>query len=338
MPLDSLDKEILATIDLASRTGSKVIGEHVGRSPQVIEYRLKSLEKRGIVRGFYPIVDAFRLGFRYCRLFAKLSDFSPKTVRSITAFVRKTPSVLWCYRMNGDHDIVVVFWTTSLREFDALSLEFLTLPGLQSVTFNQNQVFQLDQYHLSRALEGNIERKVTIKETEETISIDSLDQLILSSLGDNARQPYSKIARSCGASDKVVAYRIQRMEEQGILCGFRPLLNWNVLGRLFFKVFIQLNISRPGIREGILTYLSTTPELLYVIHGVGNPGDIDIEIVVPTYEALFEYVEKVRSRFPNAVRSFSHYHFTDCYKVNYFPLSRHTARHRVIYSSPIPPR
>jgi Lrp/AsnC family leucine-responsive transcriptional regulator len=326
MALDSLDKEILATIDLASRTGSKAIGEHVGRSPQVIEYRLKTLEKRGIVRGFYPIVDAFRLGFRYCRLFAKLSDFSPKVVRSIATFVRKTPSVLWCYRMNGDHNIVVVFWTTSLREFDALSLQFLTLPGLQPVTFNQNQVFQLDQYHISRVLEGNISSKVTIKETEETVCIDPLDQLILSSLGDNARQPYSKIARSCGTSDKVVAYRIQRMEEQSILCGFRPIVNWSALGRLFFKVFLQLDISRTAIREKVLSHLSTTPELLYVIHGVGNPGDIDIEVVVPTYEALFEYVEKVRSRFPGAVRSFSHYHFTDCYKVNYFPLSQRTAR------------
>ncbi len=326
MALDSLDKEILATIDLASRTGSKAIGEHVGRSPQVIEYRLKSLEKRGIVRGFYPIVDAFRLGFRYCRLFAKLSDFSPKVVRSITTFVQKTPSVLWCYRMNGDHNIVVVFWTTSLREFDALSQQFLTLPGVQSITYNQNQVFQLDQYHISRALQGNIARKVTIKETEETVYIDSLDQRILSSLGGNARQPYSKIARSCGTSDKVVAYRIQRMEENGILCGFRPIVDWSTLGRLFFKIFLQLDISRPGIREKILSYLINTPELLYVVQGVGNPGDIDIEIVVPTYEALFEYVERARTRFPSAVRSFSHYHFTDCYKVNYFPLSQHTAR------------
>jgi Lrp/AsnC family leucine-responsive transcriptional regulator len=322
MTFDSLDREILATIDLVPRTGSKAIAERVGRSPQVIEYRLKSLEKRGIVGGFYPIVDAFKLGFRYCRLFVKLADFTPKVVRSITTFVRKTPSVLWCYRMHGDHNIVVVFWTRSLREFDALSLQFLTLPGLQSVTFNQNQVFQLDQYHVSRALKGNIRDKVTIQETEETASVDSLDQLILSSLGGNARQPYSRIAHSCGTSDKVVAYRIQRMEESGILCGFRPIINWSALGRFFFKILLQLDSSRAGLREKVLNYVTTTPELLYVIHGVGNPGDIDIEIVVPTYEALFEYVEKVRTRFPSAVRSFSHYHFTDCYKVNYFPLNQ----------------
>jgi DNA-binding Lrp family transcriptional regulator len=328
MSLDSLDKEILVTVDLASRTGSKAIGEHLGRSPQVIEYRLKSLQKRGIVRGFYPIIDAFRLGFRYCRLFAKLSDFSPKVVRNITTFAQKSPSVLWCYRMNGDYNIVVVFWTRSLEEFDTLSLQFLTLPGVQSVTYNQNQVFQLEQHHISRVLDGTFGRKAIIKETTNTVSIDSLDQLILGSLAKNARQPYSRIATSCGTSDKVVSYRIQRMEESGILLGYRPIIDWGVLGLLFFKVFFQLDISRPGIRRKVLNYLSTTPELVYVVHGVGTPGDIDIEIIVPTYEALFEYVEKVRRKFPGAIRAFSHSHFTECFKVNYFPLTNVPAKKR----------
>jgi DNA-binding Lrp family transcriptional regulator len=118
------------------------------------------------------------------------------------------------------------------------------------------------------------------------------------------------------------------MEESGILLGYRPIIDWGVLGLLFFKVFFQLDISRPGIRRKVLNYLSTTPELVYVVHGVGTPGDIDIEIIVPTYEALFEYVEKVRRKFPGAIRAFSHSHFTECFKVNYFPLTNVPAKKR----------
>jgi DNA-binding Lrp family transcriptional regulator len=322
MSLDALDTEILLTLDLGSRISTSALAEKLARSQQVIEYRLRSLAKRGIVQGYYPVIDSFKLGFRYCRLFVQVADLSPSVVRSIATFASKTPQVLWCYRMNGDFNLVCGFWATSLKEFESLSARFLALKGIHTVAYNQNQVFRLDQYHITRALNRTQVRCVTIEETEHILTVDELDRGILAQLSEEARQPFSRIARVCKTSDKVVAYRIQRMEERGILRGYRPIINWDKLGLLFLKVFLRIDTAQLKLKEAVIAYLSATPELIYVVHGVGSPGEIDIEIVVPSYEGLFEYVERLRKRFPGVVKSFTHHHFTDCYKVNYFPEMR----------------
>ena len=322
MKLDDLDKTLLSALDFGPRSGVKPLVESLGRSQQVLDYRLRNLQKRGFVLGFYPVIDTYRLGYRYCRLFVQLSDLSPRQIKSIKSFVSKRSEVLWCYRMEGEYNLVLVFWTRSLQEFEYISNDFLSLVGASVLAVNQNQVYRLEHFPIAQVLLGEPHKPVVLSESSETIEIDSLDRDVLRALSADSRQSFSMLAKRCKTSDKVVAYRISRLEERAIIRGYRPLIAWGAAGYLFFKLFIQLDHSKPQIVEKMYTYLGSTPELLYVVRGVGAPGEIDVEVAVKGYPELFALIDRLRDKFPGAIRSLHHYHFTECLKVNYFPLGR----------------
>lgn len=319
MKLDELDCNLVAHLDFGARIGIKRIAEILGRSLQVLDYRLRALQKGGVIRGFYPVIDSFRLGYRYGRLMIQLADLSDSQIKGIQNFVKRTPAVLWCYRMEGDFNLIIVFWTRSLEEFDKLSSQILAVIGHAVLSINQSQVYKLEHFPVSQVLLNQPNDAIVIQEQGDSIEIDTLDQKILAVLSNDARVPFLNLAKVCGTSDKVAAYRIDRLEESGVVRGYRPLIAWEKAGYLFFKVFIRIDYSKQGSKSKLDSYLKKCPELLYMVHVVGAPGDIDVEIVVPGYLELFSFIERLRAKFPGAIRSVSHYHFTDCYKVNYFP-------------------
>jgi DNA-binding Lrp family transcriptional regulator len=241
-------------------------------------------------------------------------------VAKIAAFAKKTPQVLWCYQMNGRYNLVLSFWARSVREFEQLTLAFLTQHGDAIDDYNQDQIYRLRHFSIDRLLGKRSSCTVDIEESTETFIIDDLDRSILRALTTDSRQPYNAIAKTCGTSDKVVAYRVERLEERKIIRGYRPIINWPLLGRYHWKVFIRLNLTKKGITQKALDYIYKTPEVFCTLHGVGFPGEIDIEVVLDSYKGLFEYIDKLQQAFPGCVKSYEHLEFTAVHKVDYLPL------------------
>ena len=69
MLLDDLDRRILSALDFGPRQGLANLVEDLGISPQLLDYRLKSLQKKGVLIGFRAVIDSFKLGFIYSSLF-----------------------------------------------------------------------------------------------------------------------------------------------------------------------------------------------------------------------------------------------------------------------------
>jgi DNA-binding Lrp family transcriptional regulator len=319
--LDSLDQEILAALDFGARQGLSPITEKVDISPQLLDYRLKSLHKRGVLIGFRPVIDSFKLGFLYYRLFVRLSDTSPQRVARIAAFARRTRQVLWCYQMRGRFNLVLSFWARSLREFEQLSYSFLTEHGEAISEYNQDQIYRLRHMSIDRLMGKRRSRIVDIEESPETFTLDRLDQAILRTLTRDSRQPFNMLAKHCKTSDKVAAYRIERLESRGIIKGYRPILNWPLLGKFHWKLFIRLNLSAPSVVEKVLKYIAASPEVFCILYGVGFPGEVDAEIVVNSHAGVFEYMEQLQAALPSCVLSYEQHEFTAVHKVDYLPLS-----------------
>lgn len=73
----------------------------------------------------------------------------------------------------------------------------------------------------------------------EIMKLDAKDRQILYELDLNARQSDSEIAKKCRLSREVVAYRINRLQKEGIVRGFLTILNHHALGYLCFRVFLK---------------------------------------------------------------------------------------------------
>ncbi|HJQ08263.1 MAG TPA: winged helix-turn-helix transcriptional regulator [Candidatus Saccharimonadales bacterium] len=69
--------------------------------------------------------------------------------------------------------------------------------------------------------------------------LDQLDKKILQVLEINARQSKAKIAEQLGVSKTVITYRVNRLEKNGIIKGYKYISNQAALGLLSFGLLIK---------------------------------------------------------------------------------------------------
>lgn len=99
--------------------------------------------------------------------------------------------------------------------------------------------------------------------------IDGIDTQILTVLQDNCRTSNAEIARRVDLAPSAVFERIRKLEEKGVIRGYRADIDPKALdvGQLAF-IFIRSN-DRPG-SDGTAAALAAIPEILEVHHVAGE--------------------------------------------------------------------
>ncbi len=165
----------------------------------------------------------------------------------------------------------------------------------------------------------NETKEIHIKETEERVKIDEIDKNILRLIVDNARTPLTDIARALKLNPKVVANRIKKLEKEKLIEGYRPIINHNLLGFTYYKLWINLNnINKEKLRS-LKNYIKNNPITLYIVEGISLPGDLDIEIMVNTSQELFDFIKDLRTKFPTMIGDYKTFIFHETKKVRYLP-------------------
>lgn len=124
--------------------------------------------------------------------------------------------------------------------------------------------------------------------------IDQTDLLLLEELQQNARTPYSELARRVGLSTPSVIDRIRRMEETGVLLGYRAQVNPAALG-LGIRAFVKVTVAGDRI-AAFATLARSIPEILECHRVTGNESFLaqvavrDMDHLEQVLDSLMPYV------------------------------------------------
>ena len=75
--LDLKDRKILYHLDFNSRQSFSKLGRKVGLHKDVIGYRLKRLQEKGIIKGFFTVINYPKIGFNYYRFYFSFAKQNP---------------------------------------------------------------------------------------------------------------------------------------------------------------------------------------------------------------------------------------------------------------------
>lgn len=114
-------------------------------------------------------------------------------------------------------------------------------------------------------------------------TIDRLDVEILGKLTQNARAGIAELAIELGVSRNTVQLRIRRLEEAGILMGFRPIINLSAIG-MPVQALISLELDQRAL-GAIVEGLERLPEVLEVKIQAGRE-DLLVHVAISSLEAL----------------------------------------------------
>lgn len=93
------------------------------------------------------------------------------------------------------------------------------------------------------------------------VTIDATDRKILGYLIRNARMPFLEIARECGISGAAIHQRVKKMEEAGVIRGFRLEVDPRALG-YEVSAMVGIRISDPTMNFEIVEGLKQIPEVV----------------------------------------------------------------------------
>ncbi|MEV7429936.1 MULTISPECIES: Lrp/AsnC family transcriptional regulator [unclassified Nocardioides] len=114
-------------------------------------------------------------------------------------------------------------------------------------------------------------------------TIDRLDVEILARLTANARVGVAELASALGVSRTTVQLRMRRLETEGILLGFQPVIDLSRVG-LPVRATVTLEIDQ-RLMGAIVEGLSALPEVLEVRIQAGRE-DLLAQVAIASLEEL----------------------------------------------------
>lgn len=126
-----------------------------------------------------------------------------------------------------------------------------------------------------------------------TPNLDGTDLRILAELVENSKQSYVEIGRKLALHPNVVAYRVNRLEEAGIIREYTTLVDFSKLG-LSEQVIVAANFPPNTSRDDILKQICDIPETVNVISSLGTPEGL-VFIVARNKEDVNAVLSKLRS-------------------------------------------
>ncbi len=317
--LDLQDRKLLFALDFDARATLSSLGKTVRISKQGADYKIRNLMKTGVILGFYPVVNVPKLGFLYCRILLTFQNRTVAVEQKLFKYLKEHEKVFWLFSMQGQFDALAVIWIRHISEIndflDQLYSKFGVYIKGKEIAIASDVI-----HYQQRYLIGTDETKeIHIREAEAPVSIDRLDSQIINKLSENARATLVEIANSVGASPRVVAYRLRHMENEGLIEGYRTIINYNKLGLTYYKVFLSLSSTPLEEKKKLLEYIRSSRIVIYRVDGIGLHAEIDFEVIVGSELQLSKFMKELSYKFPGIIGEYSTVMFTETLKVKYLP-------------------
>lgn len=119
---DEKDVKILIKLSKNARISLLNLSESLGMTPETISYRIKQLEKKGIIQGYRAMIDVHKMGYEFYKAEIRLSKY--EGINSIMSFCHRHPNIYQVDKTIGGETLEVEFHVKSLNEMLKIMDEF----------------------------------------------------------------------------------------------------------------------------------------------------------------------------------------------------------------------
>jgi DNA-binding Lrp family transcriptional regulator len=316
--LDVKDRKILLALDMDARQPDSKIAAAVGLSKQLTNYRIKRLEKQNIIQSYYPVIDHTKLGLKLYRIGIKLENVTKKKEQEILYFLKKHTS--WIVSVLGKWDIWMALHVKDEYEFMEFWDQFYNKYGfyiekrwisLMTRFWNYERSFIFPE-------KGGRDKLFLLGQHHEISKVNDIDRQILQELTRNARQPTLEISKNLNQTERIVRYRLKRLEKQKAVLGYRSFVNTSRLGYKYYKLFIQLKETKKEDIRNIRSYIQNNPNVVYSTEALGG-YDFELEVHFRDSQDLINFISDMKETFPMFIKDVEHMEYIKEHKVTYYP-------------------
>jgi len=301
--LDRKDREILFHLSLNSRASLAELSKKTKLSKEVIHYRLKNLEKSGIIEGYYAVVNTYKIGKVFFRVYMKTINMTTKIENEFIEFLKNHPKVTWIVEVDGDLDFLYVVWANDIIEFEKVYKEINDRFGkyIEEKFFSvMTNVYYFKYKYLVGRQDGTF--KLTGGELEYP-KLDDLDLKLISLLSNQGRMPLVEIANKFNTNPKLIKTRMKRLEKLGIITCYNVKINHKLLGYTQRKVMLNLNDISSETIQKIISFLTFHSSTIYITIAIGQ-YDLEFEMMEKSHEDFHLLLKELKNLFPGLIKEY----------------------------------
>ena len=295
--LDSKDRKIIKELWMNARQTNSSLAKKAGLSREVVDYRVKKLEERDMIQGFMTLVDSGLLGYTTFNVFLRLKDFQQSN--EITQKIRKDTHVKWLITLSGRYDLFFVMIEKNRKGFDRrlnrILQDYQHNIARYHVLNSVEMIKDVSTLNLSAEALESFHYEESFEPWDADVRIDVLDYEILRAISRNCRLTTVEIAKKIGEkiTPAAVSYRIKKLESQRVIRGYRPILNLNRMGYLWYLLLFNLNSIPDDLRNRLKGSLKQNTNIIYADKTLGE-WNLRLELLVGDHEEFHQELLDLR--------------------------------------------
>lgn len=306
--LDLKDRKILYELDKNARQTNSEIGKKIRLNKNTVNYKIKRLEKEGVILGYYPVIDSSKLGVFLVRCYLKFFNTNSEQEQEIIEWLKKDKRVGVVVQIETIYDLAFISPVKDIYEFDKFWLDFKK--KFRKHVWNERVDIFSGVYHFKRKyiINSKDPESYDLLGENKLAEHDELDLNILRMLSKNAKTPLIDIAETLKTPERTIAFRIKKLEKKKIIQSYRVNINIAKIGYQYFKVNMVLNDM--ANYEKLFDFTHNHPNIIYYDKTLSN-YDFEIDVEIESKEKLIELLKQIKQQFSirsTEILSFKEYH------------------------------
>lgn len=315
--LDKKDHQILFELDRNSRIPINKLAKKTRLSRDVVTYRIKQLEKKGVIKNYITILDFTKLGYRVTRLYLKLKNTTPEIEDQIVKYFVSQKNNLTVYKSDGKYDYAIGLFVRDLREYQKIYERFLS--KFRTYVYSTNFSMFLDYVHFHRNY--FVEKEKQDYEEVSTGSFveygyDKKDLQLLDLIKENSRISLVDLATKLKMTATGIKNKLKNLEKNGVIVAYKLLIDLDKIGYEYFK--IDLTLEDINIIPELRDYIKTNPNIVYRNITVGG-SDFEFDCEFKNQKDFYNMIDEIKSMFPKKIRDYFYIKINKIFRYSYFP-------------------
>ncbi|MBS3127801.1 Lrp/AsnC family transcriptional regulator [Candidatus Woesearchaeota archaeon] len=298
LKLNKLDARIIYELNWDARQSYSELSKKLHVSKQVVRYRIKNLEKQGILISYHAVIDWRKLGYNALRIYIQWQDITLEKEKEVYTHIKKDPLFMWSIRFEGEIDIAFYVWIKDIPEFSKKWFSFISKYKKYILKYEIYESVEMIHYPMKFLIDNARHEEMIIGVTQ------------------NAQIPLTEIAKQIKLTPKAALYRLKNLEKNKVILGYYTLINTDKLGLEFYKIDFYLN-NMARLKE-MDEFAKQHKNVVYRMRTIGGP-DFEIEVVVKDAVELKKIINEIRTRFSDVIKHNRFHRFEYTIKQVYLP-------------------
>ena len=116
-PIDDMDKKILLQLQEDCRVPIERVAKELGLPKSTVQYRIKKLETKGVIKGYHAQIDYSKLGKDFITITLVRTKYGKKYQDKVGKILAKIPGTSGVYFVLGDNDFIFICTSDNREDF-----------------------------------------------------------------------------------------------------------------------------------------------------------------------------------------------------------------------------